>query len=1071
MENDTKRDLSVCASSSQESSSMSSSETAVTSLLLRHVGTSRPPLSKTGSALCAGVALLVLLSWIRRRRKRSCPHQLTSPTCSSLLHQAQIQRKNSFLKRAGNDYGYVSSSGGHIDTWRQLEYPHLISPINYAGNGDRGSTLHSDTSADISSREDSDQTEPEVYLDYAGSALPSASQLSSIMNDYQAYGVLANPHSTGPAASRTMVRIERVKKMVMDHFNAHPGRSYGIGKDNGSNGHQSRERLEDGDGTDDHHPGYDFIFTSGATESLRIVAETFPWTSAAETLEELPSAELQRCRCACHDSGSKANSDEGVRRRRRNRSVLLYTHNAHTSVVGMRGSAVEKGAAFQCVPLDKIGEACVEDFATWGDHNGSSVMLHEDDDLSCTCCQLSSCEVNQNGDPNHLLVLPAECNFGGDCPKDITKIIKKARASQKSQWYVMLDLAKAASTGPVDLRKLDPDFACLSFYKMFGEPTGLGVLFVKRSSMHVLEDRATSQPKESGVPISRNRSRYFGGGSVDAVLSGRDFVHPRSEPSSLSSFVHGTVHFRGIASLSHGFNELKRVGGMEKISLHSRCLAREFVRRIRLLKHGNGRPVCVIYGAWSDYDEINSDAASLQIPGPTIAFNVLRCDGSIVGYNEVSNLAGLNRPPIQFRTGCFCNSGACQMALGLSDEEIQDNYYVAGHVCGDKKDIINGGPTGAVRASFGKDSIWEDLDAVVAFLGAKFACDESDPTGDSHTIQTHDNVPMEYTVAEIFVFPVKSCAAMKVERWPLDSRGGRFRYDREFALVDSTGNAMRLHSFPQMCMILPSIDLERRILKLRAPGCDDLEISLDDNESRSSVETGSGEGRRHIRVCGSKACAKVWGGTVASDWFSSFLGVQCWLVRHNGTNSPKHHGRELEEASSTSSSASAPPIGQQRTKAFANDAAILLVSQDSINILNKVLSSQGSKHVTSRHFRPNLVVKRENYQYGDVRDNPEDSWSRIKVEGTAVEFKSEGHCARCQMVDVDPTSGMKGKTLRALAEYRRRGGQIVFGVFLSVSERGKDGDIEKDGDLGSCHGISLLKEYEMIAVGDRLACM
>ena len=128
----------------------------------------------------------------------------------------------------------------------------------------------------------------------------------------------------------------------------------------------------------------------------------------------------------------------------------------------------------------------------------------------------------------------------------------------------MLDIAKAASTGPVNLRDLDPDFACLSFYKMFGEPTGLGVLFVKRTSLHLLQERRTG---DKGL----GTNRYFGGGSVDVVLASQNFASPRSEPSAASSFVHGSVHFRGISTLVHGFKELKRVGGVEKVSPRRRC--------------------------------------------------------------------------------------------------------------------------------------------------------------------------------------------------------------------------------------------------------------------------------------------------------------------------------------------------------------------------------------------------------------------------------------------------------------------------------------------------------------------
>ena len=100
---------------------------------------------------------------------------------------------------------------------------------------------------------------------------------------------------------------------------------------------------------------------------------------------------------------------------------------------------------------------------------------------------------------------------------------------------------------------------CFSFYKMFGEPTGLGVLFVKRSSLRLLEEKQTGD-KSIGT------NRYFGGGSVDVVLAGQNFVSSRSEPSAASSFVHGSVHFRGISTLVHGFEEVKRVGGMDKVS-------------------------------------------------------------------------------------------------------------------------------------------------------------------------------------------------------------------------------------------------------------------------------------------------------------------------------------------------------------------------------------------------------------------------------------------------------------------------------------------------------------------------
>ena len=46
---------------------------------------------------------------------------------------------------------------------------------------------------------------------------------------------------------------------------------------------------------------------------------------------------------------------------------------------------------------------------------------------------------------------------------------------------VLLDAAALVGTAALDLRITQPDFVCLSFYKMFGFPCGLGALLVKRT--------------------------------------------------------------------------------------------------------------------------------------------------------------------------------------------------------------------------------------------------------------------------------------------------------------------------------------------------------------------------------------------------------------------------------------------------------------------------------------------------------------------------------------------------------------------------------------------------------------
>lgn len=68
---------------------------------------------------------------------------------------------------------------------------------------------------------------------------------------------------------------------------------------------------------------------------------------------------------------------------------------------------------------------------------------------------------------------------------------------------MVLDASSYVSTNQLDLDTYSPDFVAVSFYKMFGYPTGLGALLVRNST---------------GVS-ALNRKRYFGGGTVEVVIA------------------------------------------------------------------------------------------------------------------------------------------------------------------------------------------------------------------------------------------------------------------------------------------------------------------------------------------------------------------------------------------------------------------------------------------------------------------------------------------------------------------------------------------------------------------------
>ena len=430
----------------------------------------------------------------------------------------QRKRKMDFINKYGEDYGYKLSPAGHIDTWRSKEFPALILPIldqnrDYEENK-RKETHH-------------DEKEAEVYLDYAGAALPASSQLQGafLAMSTGELSLLANPHSSGPAANRSLLSIQKARKLIIDNFGC---------EDNDSN-----------------HPGYDILFTSGATQSMQIVASLFPWY----------------CPKSYSDQFSLQNYNQSYSS---HQSLLLYSHNAHTSVIGMRGPAQSMGARFRCESLENICNATEDTFLRWQSNRNIS-----DNGKKCGHQDV----INKDSKKlnlqlvNHLLVFPAECNFGGDRP-DIASIIAKVKSTNvksiqnreesnfQHKWHTMIDIAKLAATKRIDLCSLDPDFACISFYKMFGYPTGLGALFVKRSCTHML----TNVNKLYKSNDLRSK-RYFGGGSIDVVLPSKDFVATRSN-LSLDSLAHGTCHYRGIATLKYGFEELDKLGGIAMVRLY-----------------------------------------------------------------------------------------------------------------------------------------------------------------------------------------------------------------------------------------------------------------------------------------------------------------------------------------------------------------------------------------------------------------------------------------------------------------------------------------------------------------------
>ena len=189
--------------------------------------------------------------------------------------------------------------------------------------------------------------------------------------------------------------------------------------------------------------------------------------------------------------------------------------------------------------------------------------------------------------------------------------------------------------------------------------------------------------------------------------------------------------------------------------------------------------------------------------GPIVTFNLKRANGEYVGYHEVDQLAGLEN--IYLRTGCFCNPGSCHKYLNISKKEVVANLE-AGHVCWDDKDIIRSKPTGAVRASIGYMTTFEDIEVFLcdfeaikrkAFLNfVKKYFVQNEQKNDVCV----ENKESELVLDQIYVYPVKSCGRFEANEWEITSNG--LLYDREWVLVDDNGtyvNQKKVAFFLEMC--------------------------------------------------------------------------------------------------------------------------------------------------------------------------------------------------------------------------------------------------------------------------------
>lgn len=286
------------------------------------------------------------------------------------------------------------------------------------------------------------------------------------------------------------------------------------------------------------------------------------------------------------------------------------------------------------------------------------------------------------GSAPSLFAFPAQSNFSG--VRHPLGLVDEARALG---YDVLLDAAAYVPSQELDLGAVHADFTCISFYKMFGFPTGLGALLARREA------------------LARLRRPWFAGGTVDFVS-----VERRAHRllRGAGGFEDGTLNFLGIAALGGGLAFLRDVG-MGRASRRVKELTARLLAILDASRHPGGAPAVRIYGP-----------RTTESRGGTVAFNLIDPHGIPVPYGHVERAASAQG--IALRGGCFCNPGAAERALELPADAVIDCVDTIPQGSFNLKALAEclGGSyaVGAVRASVSLPTTDADLDRFEAFLAS-----------------------------------------------------------------------------------------------------------------------------------------------------------------------------------------------------------------------------------------------------------------------------------------------------------------------------------------------------------------
>lgn len=269
-------------------------------------------------------------------------------------------------------------------------------------------------------------------------------------------------------------------------------------------------------------------------------------------------------------------------------------------------------------------------------------------------------------------------------------------------------------------------------------------------------------------------------------------------------------------------------------------------------------------------------------------------------------------------------------------------------------------------------------------------------------------------ISSLHIYPIKSCAGIALQSAELTRAG--LAHDRRWMLVDDAGQFMTQRQWPRMALIRTALDAQS--LLLTAPGMDPLRVPLDGSELSGTVE--------NVVVWSATVPARAESGRV-NEWFSRFLGRGCRLFKVDlearRTPNPEWVDRWFAAHPDL-----AADFEGDHVFGFADGYPVLVTNQASLDELNARLAAQGKSPASMNRFRPNIVVRGDDWAAWDEDHT-------VFLQAGAAGLALVKPCARCPIPNVDPDTAATGDepgTTLAVLHTKETG--VIFGMNAIVAQ-------------------------------------